>query len=78
MSQSKNGNVSGRRASDRILHRMNKKPDYTERAGWIGFAIGVLVTSLVFVFILLPIAESDYANQQKEESSHGTPNTYSV
>jgi hypothetical protein len=29
-----------------------------ERAGWVGFAIGSLVTALVFVFWILPVANS--------------------
>lgn len=35
---------------------LNKKESYIEMSGWVGFSLGVLVTSLVFVFILVPIA----------------------
>jgi len=71
MSLSQNGNSNGK-----IMKRMNRKSDsYIELSGWVGFAIGMLLASLLFIFILIPNAESSY---DQEETCHSTVNTDSA
>lgn len=56
--------------SQRILNNINRDREY---AGWLGFAIGVLLTSLLFILVFIPMAEQgakvEYARDQARSSN---------
>jgi hypothetical protein len=53
----------------RVLNRINQEKQlvrkYLDRAGWTGFSLGCIFTTLLFILVFIPIAQQEALNEQE-------------